>query len=170
MLILEGPDCVGKTTIAREICSKHPSWAYRHMTRPPDGFDHFGGYLDQLQSRCVFDRFHLGALVYGNVATSQGQDTHMERLFAVARAIRFFGGITVVMYAGDDMWLGDKLSENGRHEMYSRNQIMLVNEVYRWLAKKEFVKNTRLVDVSHDVSKDGYPTIANASFWMELCR
>lgn len=168
-LIIEGPDCVGKTTAAKKIVKSNHGWSGVHMTRPRDGFDHFAGYANQLRSHVVFDRFHLGALAYGIVATDERQDTSLSKLLSVCRLIKFMRGVVVVMHSGTDAWLDQRLTEEGRTEMYDRDVIMRVNDLYRWIARREHVLGTTVVDVAHDVAELGWPTEEQLRLWVEMC-
>ena len=65
-VIIEGPDGAGKTSLARFICHRH-TMAYHHEGPPPDGsaLHHYAGLLMNTTKPTVFDRLHLGELVYG---------------------------------------------------------------------------------------------------------
>ena len=71
VIILEGPDGGGKTTLAREL-EKH-GFLYRHEGPPPLGRDQVEYYMRSLNqaiegpSDVVFDRLYLGELVYGPI-------------------------------------------------------------------------------------------------------
>lgn len=171
-VIIEGPDCVGKTTAAEKLATAD-GWSYVHMDKPPESFDHFAGYANQLAPRRVFDRFHLGALAYGQLATDERQCITRHQLQMTARLIKFYGGIVVVMYAGSDSWMTDQLSEHKRRdELYAYDVIMNANAVYRWLAgfKGHYDQclGMALVDVAHDVSTLGWPTDAQLELWAEM--
>lgn len=66
-IILEGPDGAGKTTIARILCHAL-GMEYSHEGPPPPGVEPFTHYWLQLggaEYPTVFDRLHLGEIVYG---------------------------------------------------------------------------------------------------------
>jgi len=66
-VVLDGPDGAGKTTLAKIICKQYGMW-YRHEGPPPPGvpvFQHYSGLLEQTTEPTVFDRLHVGELVYG---------------------------------------------------------------------------------------------------------
>ena len=75
MLIIDGPDNVGKTTLAKKIVdvankkSNGPRFTSRHLTRPPEDWDYFKGYKKLAESGMytVQDRFHLGTIAYDEV-------------------------------------------------------------------------------------------------------
>ena len=73
MLICEGPDRVGKTTVAKHLRRLLPGWSYRHHTKPPiDAYAYFGLFLADSHSRLIVDRLHWSDQAYG-VAYRDGQ-------------------------------------------------------------------------------------------------
>lgn len=77
-VIIEGPDGAGKTTLAKRLC-KENRWRYHHEGPPPTFTDgrphlllhHYAGLLLNAKDFTVFDRFHLGELVYGPILRGQ---------------------------------------------------------------------------------------------------
>lgn len=64
--VIEGPDGAGKTTYAKAMCEQF-GYAYHHEGPPPPGVNIFEHYrlLLEFSKPTVFDRLHLGELVYG---------------------------------------------------------------------------------------------------------
>lgn len=67
-VILEGPDGAGKTTLAQKLIKKH-GFLYHHEGPPPEGsgslLHYYAERLLDAKEPTVFDRFHLGEMVYG---------------------------------------------------------------------------------------------------------
>lgn len=72
VIILEGPDGGGKTTLARQLESE--GWIYKHEGVPPKGRDQLDHYLRVLSDsiegpqNVVHDRLWLGERIYGRIA------------------------------------------------------------------------------------------------------
>lgn len=68
LIVLEGPDCAGKSTLAGELCKL--GYQVQHNGPPPPWKDLTDFYMSQLQTaeqKTVFDRLHLGEYVYGPI-------------------------------------------------------------------------------------------------------
>lgn len=73
LFIIEGPDGAGKTTLARQLCRDFKA-DYHHEGPPPRGVSllhHYGSQLASAYKPTVFDRFHVGELVYGPILRGQ---------------------------------------------------------------------------------------------------
>ncbi len=86
MIVLEGADGVGKTTLARAI-AEALNLKVRHMSRPDDDFDHVSGYMS-LVGKHVQDRFHLGSVVYGRMLGFPGGSATSSQMRLVQRYLR----------------------------------------------------------------------------------
>lgn len=68
-IIIEGPDGAGKTSLARWLCHKK-NMQYHHEGPPPAGIAvarHYAELLIHATHPTVFDRLHLGEIIYGNL-------------------------------------------------------------------------------------------------------
>lgn len=139
MIILEGADCTGKTTLAQALAARMAvvlgggaeDWrsCYRHMSRPEPDFDHVRGYLDV--SARVQDRYHLGAIVYGAIIGG-GSFPTAARMRVVQRYLRWQGCMVVILHA-DRSALRKRLVSSTKAEMYSIDDILDANDAYRAL-------------------------------------
>lgn len=96
IVIIEGPDCAGKTTLAEAICAATGA-AYRHEGPPPATTLDLAAYYGQrimlaehAGGNVVFDRLALGELVYGPVARGASRITHED--FAMFERLRKVAG------------------------------------------------------------------------------
>lgn len=96
IVILEGPDGGGKTTLAQTI-ARHYQCEVHHEGPPPlavHPLEHYGSLLQRYRGqRVVLDRFALGERVYGPIVRKKdrlGEDGWrvMSRLIRAARAVQ----------------------------------------------------------------------------------
>jgi thymidylate kinase len=115
MLVLEGPDQMGKTTIAKRLCQLG-DWEYRHMTIRPAGWRFPEDYYELIQPGVVQDRFHLGAYAY--------QGFLFDRM-GVWERIKATGGMIVLITADPRFLL--KRWNRDRHEMFPAKKVLDAN-------------------------------------------
>jgi hypothetical protein len=118
MLIIEGSDCLGKTTLAKTIVRQVSEMGipvvYSWMTRPnEDRFDFFHNYKDMMNPCAVQDRFHLGGLAYHE------NKIPLMNLQIINSWIHSIGGLIVVLYARDQEWYRKLLKEDDRRSILS---------------------------------------------------
>lgn len=135
MIILEGPDLVGKTTLAHAICHADQRNKYEHLSRHGADWHYLYSYLPLIRANNVFDRFHISEPVYSEV---RGEKTPLESGWAIAitrEAIKV-GCLTVIMTATPELIERRYIEniKNGRFEMYTLAQILQANELFRLVA------------------------------------
>lgn len=116
MLVIEGPDNVGKTTLARSICERM-NGTYSHMTRPGLDFDWNDDYRVMLEDKRfqpfpIFDRFHFGAIAYHK------NSMPLERLHIINGRIHAMGGLVVLIHASNLDAYRNALTYSGKEEMF----------------------------------------------------
>jgi len=162
MIIIEGSDQVGKTTLAKKLSKRisaelygndaHFERVYRHLSRPPADFDHLVGYIERV-GPVVWDRFHLGAIAYGKLTKNGGCPTPKQMLW-VQRYLRWQGAIVLVIHA-DRWWLKEQL-DSTRTEMYKEDTILDVNDIFRMIAKSSNHEEP-YADLEHDITDGNWP-------------
>lgn len=129
MLIIEGGDLVGKTTVCKKLCSylylQKGGYVYQHLSRLPSGFDRCKGYM-ALASRCsVRDRFHMSEIIYAKVR-KENTALSPERYRLIDAHLRMLGAYTVVITAEEELIKARSRDD----EMYSMAQILRANEYF----------------------------------------
>jgi thymidylate kinase len=128
MLVIEGGDLVGKTTLAKKLVARlaDEGYVYKHFSRLPDKFDRFWGYVENAVTRSVQDRFHMSEVMYSEM---RGDDTMLcpQRYRMVDGHLRTRGALTVIVTCDERL-----LASRAPHEdeMYGRDQILAVNSMF----------------------------------------
>lgn len=136
MLVVEGPDLVGKTTLCEELVARlnADGWAERTCGAPsarthfgplPDGWDYLGGYARLVRPGAVMDRFHWSERAYGG-ALRGGSKIDPRRTAIVDGLIHACGGMIVLVCPPFDAYakLLDQRWTN--REMFDKMQLELV--------------------------------------------
>lgn len=118
MLIVEGSDSLGKTTlietISHRLVERKIPHEVVHMSRPDeDAFDFFLDYKSMIKPHYIRDRFHLGALAY-----------HESKLPPIQRGVlegylQSIGAVIVILYANDYRWYEKRLRADERQSILS---------------------------------------------------
>lgn len=132
MLIIEGADLVGKTTMVQAVTERlHEAGLPHvplHMTRPSPSFDYYRNYLDLVSRHTVWDRFHLSGLVYRSL--DDYPYTGSPEAFSLVEAkIRQVGGMSVILYT-DAQTILDRFKTHAKREMYDVERILSVNDAF----------------------------------------
>lgn len=135
MIVVEGPDMAGKSTLVQRLFEAIPGQTGRaamprHFTKPPRSFDKYWGYKACVQRDVILDRFHLSHLAYRAV-DGEPHDLTPLRYELIEADISRVGGFTVLLLPGRELirerW--DKVART-RAEMYSLEHVLQVNEVF----------------------------------------
>lgn len=148
--ILEGPEAVGKTTLAKKLMSKYDM-----------SYEHFGSCdLDThmnalLKDNVVYDRFHIGELVYPEIYGRVSKfNNGIDDAFTIMKRIVDNNDILIIFIASDTEVLKERLRE--RKEFNYIDEIDLQNSLfvkYAYVFSAWEYKNFYVVDVSE---KDAY--------------
>lgn len=151
MLVIEGADRLGKTTLAKSLSDRIKAISGRdvpvaHMGRRPANFHYLWGYWNRVQRWMIYDRFHLGALVYER----EPKLTH-PRLSVIRGRIRSHGGFTVILYRQPGSYLD--LIQRIPDDKFPEEKLVAVN--------KEYLKMSMTHNLASDVEftwgYDEYP-------------
>jgi len=94
LIIIEGPDKSGKTTLARAIEKKF-GYKYEHFGPPgPDPAGEYARFLINLKEPTVCDRFYLGEQVYGPLLRKESLITDLQKV-VIERLCRYRGAILI---------------------------------------------------------------------------
>jgi thymidylate kinase len=120
LVIIEGADKTGKTTLAKAIAGEL-GYEYVHFSTPKGPpADEYIDFLLALKRPTVCDRFHLGELVYGPLLRGKPGLTPLQ-LATIERVMRLQP--TVVIHAVTDMKLAnDRLVHSTEHEVVNTEQ------------------------------------------------
>lgn len=139
-LVFEGGDLVGKSTMVKATCAALNAAGMphipQHMSRLPACWNHYEDYVSRLTAFTVWDRFHMGEVVYRahDDRKSGMTPTHYSLIDAALTAL---GGFVVVVIATDKVIRSRHASRDD--DMYSLDHILKVNESYRLIAdRREF--------------------------------
>lgn len=126
MLIIEGADLMGKTTLAHALLKELTTHIYCHFTRLPKDFDYYGMYIDRMSPFIVQDRFHMSEIVYATVRGEEPNITPLQYRLLDAHAL-MNGAFTVVLYSDDDL-IRSRWREG---EMYTLDRVIAANFYFR---------------------------------------
>jgi hypothetical protein len=134
MLIVEGPDLVGKTTLAKKLATylNDHGWphVYRHLSRLPESWrvQSVANYRRLMSPYVVQDRFHMSEPMYATMrrdAAFLGPSSYAQ----VQRELRNFEAFTIVITA-DESLIRRRYERCERPEMYKLADILRVNDLY----------------------------------------
>lgn len=170
MIIIEGPDNVGKTTAAVTLCKllghKESEGHLRHMTKPGPTWDYHNDFINMVRPDVVQDRFHVGGLVYGYLCGLHPTKIKPWRFRTLLQTLRRKGCFTVIMYQGNDANYAARMLKEQRDQMFAMPPNIAVNATYRCLARQGRWIDAPIADITHDVD-NGFPTEAELQSWIQ---
>lgn len=145
IIVLEGPDLAGKTTLATEFAS-HGSHLKRVLKQGPPSGDIITRYLKPIEELqvgepfgtdhdvLILDRWHVGELVYGPMLRGKSQLTQQQANY-VDMVLQAFGCLFLHIDAPDRI-LEDRYDIRG-DSLVKRDQVLQVAEWYRaWMSHR----------------------------------
>ena len=133
MFIIEGPDNVGKTTVAKKIVAfmdnnaDFQTW-YAHLSKPGEAFDYQHGYKDLISWGAVMDRFHMGAEVYEYPSKISAETKRLLNMDLCS-----VGSYRVVMVMEPTVYKMN-LDNSDRDQMFDRTSMIEHNKIFSELA------------------------------------
>ena len=172
MLIIEGSDCIGKTTAAKKLChlvdqatdeaaspdSQFPI-RYAPMGRPSKAFDFFWDYNDLINKFAVMDRFHLGALVWHDDSMNE------SRLRIIEGWLLSVASVTVIMYAGDNEHYESLLENDPKQQMFDKDTLLVANQDYASMGEGTHHLNPRYDHVWVSTPEHPFPGDEVLQIW-----
>lgn len=116
MLIVEGTDNVGKTTLCRKLVSaleEHGPWVYSHFTRLPKTWKFPSSYTPHVHRYIVRDRFHMSEIAYSPCRGDPVQQLGPDAYKWLDGLCRLQGTFTVVIVA-TTKFLRDHYKDSGQ--------------------------------------------------------
>lgn len=142
MLILEGPDLVGKTTLAKKIVAEahkiHIPASYTHFSRLPACWQFPTSYRHYVSRYGVCDRFHMSEIAYSE-ARGDSRKLTAEGYRLVDTWCRLQGSVTVLIRARPGVISARYARKsNSREEMYKDSVIERANDIYGQIAERTY--------------------------------
>jgi hypothetical protein len=166
MFIVEGADCLGKTTAIQAMRKLTKDWnppiLYSHMGRPAESFDFFKEYKPLITRYTIQDRFHLGGLVWHKDRITD------ETLRVIQSWLRLEASVLVVFIASDYRWYEKKLKEDTRGNLFDPTAILEANQKYTRILHKPYTYDIDFVwDVKNIHNKEPqYPSENVMGGWL----
>lgn len=137
MLVVEGPDLVGKTTFAASLAARlnELGWPhlYRHFGKQPECWaqDPVRLYRLSMTPYVVQDRFHLSEVVYAAVE-GPARRPHLgpSSYEQVQREFRNHWEGYLVVVTAEPALLEERYAERDRPEAYELEDVLRANELY----------------------------------------
>jgi thymidylate kinase len=156
MLIIEGTDQLGKTTLCKKLLKDLSNHIFASFTRLPARFNYLTDYMHRASVRVVQDRFHMSEIAY---AYARGESSTMltpERYRLVDAYLRLNAcSFTVILYTSHD--LSERWED--REEMYSVSVAARANDAFKQIAQHGHFKYGKHlyspdVDITIDLRAD----------------
>lgn len=132
-IIIEGPDHVGKTTLAQKL-ARHFGTKIGHMSKPEGDGWKLTDFVNRLgyKDTGIWDRFHLGGIVYGELLCKHPCKMKPSDVDLLHRYMEWRGD-TLVLITAEEEYLAERLEMSGKNELFDRRTILLANRGFNML-------------------------------------
>lgn len=128
MLIIEGTDGLGKTTLCGHLLASGTPFGpvvYRRLGLLPGNWNYYDDYVNRMLHLQIQDRFFLSEYAYGPVCRG-GTPLTLDMIKRLSEQLDTVGGVTLVITADDEIIR--RQFENRPDELYKLEQVLKVNE------------------------------------------
>lgn len=167
MLVVEGPDHVGKTTFCKKVVERlealFPVY-YAHMGRPPMSFNFGSDYYTRISEYAAQDRFHLGGFVYHSRLS-------IAQMRLISSYCRAEGGLVVAITVPPETieeWK-ETIVRSGRAHDFKLGSILTHNEVFSMLAEQTGIVDFK-IELKNEHGRLEFPNDSLVSYVASLWR
>lgn len=159
-IIIEGPDCSGKTVLAHQLC-KMLAFEYHHEGPPPSNknlANYYCGMLAMLQMPTVLDRFALGERVYGPILRGKDKlgEVGLEKVQQIIVKLNVFQ----ITCLPPDNILWKEFIQSSTREEELLDPMQYQESIHAWV---KYCKNTYLYDYTASHALDQLLSVL--SYW-----
>lgn len=139
-IILEGPDGAGKTTLAEQLKGK--GYWYHHEKQPTETnmlVKYASTFLNTTRHRempVVFDRLHVGELVYGPIMRGNDRMFGIQGLELLELLLKAKGALTVMCLPPYEACKGNWQDRQGQEYVEKEHLFKAVYDCYKELAER----------------------------------
>lgn len=162
-IILEGPDATGKTTLAEKLRDKFGMNIHHSTSKTRNDLNYHMDLLDYRQNT-VFDRFHLGEMVYPEIYDRRAKLNQGE-IDIINKAIIDNNDMLIIFITSNMDIIKERLIERGEEnyipEMEQQNELFIKAANY---CKQMNYKNFYIIDIAEENSYDNLDNWINEHY------
>lgn len=146
-IILEGPDATGKSTLANKLIDKY-NMQYSHF--PSADLETHLNALDSTNT--VFDRFHIGELVYPEIYNREPKfKNSIDDANTIMNKIVHNGDLLIIFITSDISILKQRLIDRGEYEYLNEiEQQNLLFREYAWVFNAWEYEGYYIIDIAKE--------------------